>query len=71
MLYEVITGEENKLIEKDPSFKARRWVVELAHSWFKPVSQIDTAIRENGSLIYCAQHIGGRDDCLEQDHGYL
>jgi putative transposase len=27
-------GEENKLIEKDPTFKARRWVVELAHSWF-------------------------------------
>ena len=27
-------GEEKKLIEKDSSFKARRWVVELAHSWF-------------------------------------
>ena len=27
-------GEEKKLIELDPSFKARRWVVELAHSWF-------------------------------------
>lgn len=27
-------GEEKQLIEKDPSFKARRWVVELAHSWF-------------------------------------
>jgi len=27
-------GEEKKLIEKDPEFKARRWVVELAHSWF-------------------------------------
>lgn len=27
-------GEEKKLIEKDPTFKARRWVVELAHSWF-------------------------------------
>ena len=27
-------GEEKKLIERDPTFKARRWVVELAHSWF-------------------------------------
>jgi len=27
-------GEEKKLIERDPSFKPRRWVVELAHSWF-------------------------------------
>ena len=27
-------GEEKQLIESDPSFKARRWVVELAHSWF-------------------------------------
>jgi len=25
-------GEEKKLIEKDPTFKARRWVVELVHS---------------------------------------
>jgi transposase len=27
-------GDEKKLIEKEPTFKARRWVVELAHSWF-------------------------------------
>lgn len=27
-------GEEKKLIENDSNFKARRWVVELAHSWF-------------------------------------
>ena len=27
-------GEEKKLIERDPSFKERRWIVELAHSWF-------------------------------------
>lgn len=27
-------GEEKKLIERDPSFKPRRWVVELTHSWF-------------------------------------
>lgn len=27
-------GEEKALIERDPTFKASRWVVELAHSWF-------------------------------------
>ncbi len=27
-------GEEKRLIENDPSFKIRRWVVELNHSWF-------------------------------------
>lgn len=27
-------GEEKKEIEKNPEFKARRWVVELSHSWF-------------------------------------
>lgn len=27
-------GEEKKLIERNPDFKARRWVVEAAHSWF-------------------------------------
>jgi len=26
-------GEEKLLIEKDPNFKARRWVVEVTHSW--------------------------------------
>lgn len=27
-------GEEKKLIETDPQFKPKRWVVELTHSWF-------------------------------------
>ncbi|MDL2269184.1 transposase, partial [Desulfosarcina sp. OttesenSCG-928-A07] len=27
-------GEEKHLIERDPTFRARRWVVEAAHSWF-------------------------------------
>ena len=26
-------GDEKKLIERDPTFKARRWVVECTHSW--------------------------------------
>lgn len=26
-------GEEKKEIEKNPDFKARRWVVEVLHSW--------------------------------------
>jgi hypothetical protein len=27
-------GEEKKTIPTNPKFKAKRWVVELAHSWF-------------------------------------
>ena len=27
-------GEEKMLKAKDPSFKPRRWIVELSHSWF-------------------------------------
>jgi transposase len=27
-------GEENKQKAADPSFKPRRWIVELGHSWF-------------------------------------
>ena len=27
-------GEEKQLIERDSTFKPRRWVVELTHSWF-------------------------------------
>ena len=26
-------GEEAKLIEREPGFRARRWVVERTHSW--------------------------------------
>jgi putative transposase len=26
-------GEEQQLIKREPSFKARRWVVEVTHSW--------------------------------------
>ena len=27
-------GEEKRLLERDPTFTARRWVVEATHSWF-------------------------------------
>ena len=27
-------GEEKKEIERNPSFKPRRWIVEVGHSWF-------------------------------------
>lgn len=27
-------GDEKKMIEQNPDFKPRRWVVELTHSWF-------------------------------------
>jgi len=26
-------GEEKETIKKDPTYKARRWVVEVTHSW--------------------------------------
>ena len=27
-------GEERALLERDPGFRARRWVVEVSHSWY-------------------------------------
>jgi putative transposase len=27
-------GEERTLLERNPDFKARRWVVEVSHSWY-------------------------------------
>jgi transposase len=33
-------GEEKKEIEKNPDFKARRWIVEVAHSWFNRFRKI-------------------------------
>jgi hypothetical protein len=44
-------GEEKKLIERDPTFNACRWVVELAHSWFISIAETDPAIRENRPLV--------------------
>jgi hypothetical protein len=37
-------GQEKKEIERQPNKKARRWVVEVAHSRFDPVSQIISPI---------------------------
>ena len=33
-------GEEKKLIEKNNGFKARRWIVELGHSWYNRFRKI-------------------------------
>jgi transposase len=48
-------GEEKKLIEKDPTFKARRWVVELAHSWFNRFRKLIPCY-EKTDLSYNALH---------------
>jgi transposase len=32
--------EEKQLIERDPTFKARRWVVERTHSWFNRLRKL-------------------------------
>ena len=45
-------GEEKKLIERDPTFKARRWIVELAHSWFNRFRKL--VPREKTDLSYNA-----------------
>ena len=34
-------GEEKQKKQKDPSFKPRRWVVELTHSWFNRFRKIN------------------------------
>jgi IS5 family transposase len=33
-------GKEAKELKKDPSKKARRWVAEVAHSWFSRFSKL-------------------------------
>jgi transposase len=33
-------GEEKKEIRKDPDFKPKRWIVEVAHSWFNRFRKI-------------------------------
>lgn len=48
-------GEEKKLIERDPTFKARRWVVELAHSWFNRFRKLIPRY-EKSDLSYIALH---------------
>jgi transposase len=33
-------GEEAKAIKNEPGFKARRWIVEVAHAWFNRFRKI-------------------------------
>ena len=45
-------GEEKQLIISDPTFKARRWVVELTHSWFNRFRKLIPRY-EKTDLSYC------------------
>ena len=63
-------GEEKKLIEKDPDFKARRWVVELAHSWFNRFRKLVPRY-EKTDLSYNALNALAAAMIVKQNHGYL
>ena len=45
-------GEEKMLIEKNPSFKPRRWVVEALHSWFNRFRKLTPRFEKTNSSHY-------------------
>ncbi|MCL5032957.1 MAG: IS5 family transposase [Thermotogae bacterium] len=51
-------GEEKKEIEHNPNFKARRWVVEVAHSWLNRFRKLLVRYEKKAvsylSLVYFA-----------------
>lgn len=62
-------GEEKKEIERNPTFKARRWIVEVAHSWlnrfrkivikYEKKSKNYLALLHLAASIICYRKIGG------------
>lgn len=57
-------GEERT--ERDQGKRARRWVVEVAHSWFNRFRKLAGALREIASLVCRAQHARRRHHHLSK-----
>jgi transposase len=61
-------GEEKTLIEKDPSFKPRRWVVEALHSWFnrfcKLIPRYEKTDSSHYALIALAASMITLNECM-------
>jgi len=65
-------GEEKKMIEKDPSFKARWWVIELAHSWLNRFRKLIPRYEKMDlSCLTAPNTLATAMICLEQYHDFL
>jgi transposase len=52
-------GQEADELKRDPEKKARRWVVEVAHSWFNRFrTQAIGAVRETRPKLPCVKPLG-------------
>jgi len=54
-------GEEKKAIELH-GFRPKRWIVEVAHSWFNRFRKNSCQIRKNRLRIQCLAVLGSYDD---------
>jgi len=61
-------GEEKMLIEKNPLFKPRRWVVEAGHSWFnrfrKLIPRYEKTDASHLALIHLAAAMITLNKCM-------
>lgn len=62
-------GEEKKAIKE--GYKARRWVVEVAHSWFNRFRKLLVRFEKNDFVLLGASSTGGRHYHFKKDCFYL
>lgn len=59
-------GEEKGKIEKDPSFKPRRWIVEVAHSWLNRFRKILVRFEKKAKNYLALLHLAASIICFRK-----
>lgn len=59
-------GEEKKDIENNPDFKARRWIVEVAHSWFNRFRKILVKYEKKSRNYLALLHLAASIICYRK-----
>lgn len=63
-------GEEKKEIERDPNFKPRRWIVEVAHSWFNRFRKILVRYEKKAKNYLALLHLAAAIICFRKINSY-
>lgn len=62
-------GEEKKEIERNPEFKPRRWIVEVAHSWFHRFRKLLVRYEKKGYSYEALTHLAAAIICFRKIDG--
>lgn len=58
-----VSGEERTIILNDPDHRPRRWVVEVAHSWFKRFRKLLVRFEKTESSFVALLHLAAAMIC--------